>query len=242
MKTNYVSVLLTGLAVIGVGATAVLVAKATPKAMKALEEKDISTSEIFEKKVEVAKTVAPIYAPAAAVGVATIGCIIGANSLNLKQQAALAGAYGVLATQAKKYKDQVKKIFGPDADDKVVKECLKDSAKNLYVKEGTLTFYDSYSDEYFERTMLEVVDAEYQINRKFRDEGHVTLNDFYECLGLPRTNIGENIGWSIDAGLMYYGYEWIDFVHPLTIIDDDLECYTIEFVSNPTADYLQYDS
>lgn len=242
MKNNVLSAILTGIAIIGVGATAILVAKATPKAIKALEEKDISPSEVMDKKLEAAKAVAPVYAPAAVAAAVTIGCIVGSNTMTLKQQAAIAGAYGVLATQAKKYQDQIKKLFGPDADKKVVDECVKESSKNLFAKEGSLLFYDEYSDEYFERTMLEVLDAEYQLNHRFIDEGFVTLNDFYELLGLPKTKVGGNIGWSVDAGLAYYGYQWIDVEHQLTKLDDGLECYILAFVSNPTADYREYDA
>lgn len=148
----------------------------------------------------------------------------------------------MLGKSMKDYQTKAKELFGEDADNKikeaVVEEKLHD--KYIYAPEGTCLFYDNYSDEYFERTMLEVTTAEYELNKIFVTKGCVTLNDFYYLLGLPETEIGKKIGWSTDAGLAFYGYIWIDFEHQLVTMDDGLECYILNFPSDPTEDFRDY--
>lgn len=247
MKNNkYITLGLTIVAAIGVVATAVTAVRATPKAMKRLEEREIDQRDILgeakKDPIKVAKAVIPVYAPSAAIGVATIVCIFGANQLNLKQQATIAGAYAMLGKSMKDYQTKAKELFGDDADEKI-KEAIveeKSYSKYIYAPEGACLFYDDYSSEYFERTMLEVKSAEYELNKKFASDGYVTLNDFYYLLGLPETDIGKRIGWSTDAGLAFYGYIWIDIEHELVTMDDGLECYILNFTTEPTEDYRDY--
>ena len=247
MKNNkYLTLGLTIVAAIGVVATSVTAVRATPKAVKKLEENGIDTDDILkfvkDEPVKVVKNVAPVYAPSIAIGAATIVCIFGANRLSVKQQATIAGAYAMLAKSMKDYEAKAKEIFGEDADEKIKDAVVEDTLHNkyIYAPEGTLLFYDNYSDEYFERTMLEVQNAEYELNKRFIHEGYVTLNDFYYLLGLPETELGKKIGWSTDAGIAFYGYVWIDFEHQLVTMDDGLECYILNFPANPTEDYRDY--
>lgn len=45
------------------------------------------------------------YIPAVAIGASTIACIMGANALNRRQQAALTSAYALVQSSYKEYKD-----------------------------------------------------------------------------------------------------------------------------------------
>lgn len=86
------------LGVIGVVTTAVLAVKATPKALERIEDaKEEKKSENGEKltRMETVAACWQCYIPAAATGIATIGCIMGANILNRRQQASLASAYAL---------------------------------------------------------------------------------------------------------------------------------------------------
>ena len=85
--------ILTGIACAGVISTVVLAVKNTPQALAIIEEeeryrerKNIQSA----TKVEKVKLTWKCYAPATVMGVVTIGCILGANTVHTRRNAALA--------------------------------------------------------------------------------------------------------------------------------------------------------
>lgn len=241
-------IFLTCVGAIGVIATAVTAVKATPKAMELIEkagyEKGSDENPILDMEYtplsfsETIKAAWKPYIPSMLIGAATIICIFGANGLNRRQQASIASAYALLDRTYKEYRNKVVSLYGKDADAKireeVAKDCYEDHDDDLEPSGGKHLFFDEFSGEYFERTMLEVLDAEYQMNRTFVLEGRVKLNDFYEFLGLPKTKLGETVGWDIEDGISFYGYQWIEFDHELVTMDDGLECYILHIPYQPS--------
>jgi hypothetical protein len=59
--------------------------------------------------------------------------------------------------------------------------------------------------------------------------GSITLNEFYNFLGLSEIECGDEIGWDIYNGELY----WIDFTHHVTKLDDGIEICIIDFEWNP---------
>lgn len=240
--------ILTCIGAIGVVATAATAVKATPKAMAMIEqfgyEKGSDENPILDMEYtpltfpEMVKVAWKAYIPSIAIGAATILCIFGANGLNKRQQAAITSAYALLDQTYKQYRDTVKELYGDDADVRVRKELAKSDLNDIHKpEEGKLLFYDEASSRYFERTMLEVMDAEYHLNREFITEGRVCLNDFYDLLGLPKTKLGATVGWSIDSAVAFFGYQWIDFEHELVELEDGLECYILHMEFAPSPDF-----
>lgn len=80
--------ILTGMASAGVVGTAVLAAKATPKAIERKEEAEKEKGEELTTWEKV-KAMAPSYIPAASVGLATVGSIAGISVMSNKRQAEL---------------------------------------------------------------------------------------------------------------------------------------------------------
>ena len=97
------------------------------------------------------------------------------------------------------------------------------------------TFYDSFSQRYFETTIAKVIEAEYHLNRNFMFQGVIPLNDFYEFLGLEKTEFGETVGWSSCNGDIY----WIDFNHHKLTLEDGMEIFVIDMVFEPTAEWME---
>ena len=104
--------------------------------------------------------------------------------------------------------------------------------------DAKILFYDKFSERYFNRTWKELLDAEYHLNKEFVMTSEIPINRFYDLLGLPGTRMGLDFGWSISAGMNFYGYEWIDFEHKFVKMEDGLECYIIDMPYPPTTDYL----
>lgn len=119
------STILTVMGAIGVGATAVIAVKDTPKALRILDEAEQKKGEELTVKEKII-TAGPVYIPAIAVGVSTIACIFGANALNKRNQAALMSAYALLDQSYKDYKRKVSDIYGEDADKKIIEEVTKE--------------------------------------------------------------------------------------------------------------------
>lgn len=233
----------------GVIATAVTAVRATPKAMILIEqvrcEKVDDENPVTDRTptltpIEVVKTTWRCYIPSILIGTGTIACIFGANGLNKRQQTAITSAYILLDNAYKEYQKKVKELYGDEADAQVRKEITKDHYEHHEPSEGNLLFFDFFSGRYLERTPEQIIDAEYHINREFAHKDYVTLNEWYELLGLDPVDFGDALGWSIGAGEVFYNYQWIDFEHELQTMEDGLECYTIHMVNPPTADFMDY--
>lgn len=235
------STILTCMGGVGLVATAVLTATATPKAMtrvdKAREEKGEELT-----KVEVVIAAAPAYIPPVLTGLATLGCMFGANTLNKRQQASMASAYALLDTSYKEFKKKVGEVYGEDAVQKVQAEIAKDKYEESDIQpaDGMKLFYDDFSGRLFESTIEKVQEAEYNINRDLSMQGYATLNQFYDYLGMVPIESGNDLGWSADMNFDYYWQEWIDFGHHKTTMRDDLECIMITMFSEPTLSWKEY--
>ena len=226
------STILTCIGAVGVIATAVLTGRATIKAVRIVDE-----SETHSKK-EIVKTVWKEYIPAAGIGIATIACIFGANTLNKRQQAALMSAYALLDQTYKEYKSKVKEVLGEEAEQKVEDAIAEEKVPDICPSDGKLLFYEPNYGQGFERTMLEVQDAEYRLNQKFAVEGEASLNDFFELLGLNKTDTGDMIGWSQEMAWDNYNYQWIEFEHEPKKTEDGREYYQINMPFPPTFGYF----
>lgn len=230
--------ILSCVAVIGAVTASVMAVKATPKAMKILEAAEKDKGEELTKREVVIKA-APVYIPSIGIGLASVMCIFGANVLNKRQQAALAGAYALMENSYKEYRNKVKELFGKDCGSAVAKDRYESGDIDLSFGDGKELFYEEISGEFFERTRDEIVSAEYHFNRNFILRGYATLNEFYEFLGLPKTEAGDMLGWSLDAGSAFYGYSWVDFEHTPATMEDGLTAIIISMPFPPTADYLE---
>lgn len=234
--------ILTSLAGVGVIVTAVMAAKATPKALNLVKEARIeSISEL--STFEIICAGAPAYIPTAITCLATISCMLGANILNKRQQASLMSAYALLSNAYKEYRGKTIEMLGNDGEENIRKSIAKDhfnQNEQISLNDNELLFYDEWSNRYFNKTMEEVRNAEYHFNRNFVLRGYAELNELYEFLGLEPTKLGATIGWSIRAGLEFYGYQWVDFWHDLFTLEDGLECYFINMPFPPTADFMDY--
>lgn len=238
------STILTVLGGVGVLATSVMAVKATPKAMRLIEEaKEEKGDELT--KWEIVKSAGPAYIPASIVGVATVSCIFGANILNKKTQASMASAYVLLDQSFKEYKRKVVDVYGTEADQKVRTEIAKDHYDEKEFEEveeddGKILFYDQFSRRYFRSTMEDVLKAEYNTNRQLAVNTGVYLNEFYEFLDMAPITAGQELGWSTGILESHYWANWIEFDHEKFETDDGLEGYIIQMRYEPVIDFAYY--
>ena len=222
----------------GVVVTTVMAVKATPKALALIEAAEKEKGEKLTR-LETIETVGMTYAPSAIAGIATIGCIFGANVLNKRTQAALTSAYALLDSSYRDYKKKVEELYGEDTNEEIKADIAKDKYPecDIEVSKDAQLFYDFYSGQYFESTMADVLKAEYELNRKITVDTCAYLNDWYEELGLAPIDGGYEIGWSRDFNQAAYWQEWVDFRHTDTALDEGLDCCIITILQEPSIHF-----
>ena len=158
MNKSWASTVLTCVGAIGVVATAVVTAKATPKAIAMLKKAEEEKGEELTK-LEIVKTAAPAYIPAILIGTSTIACVFGANILNKQHQASLASAYALLDNSYREYRKKVDELYGEDTDDRVLVELAKEEYEDIKdsVSGEKQLFFDYSTLRYFEASMDDVI-------------------------------------------------------------------------------------
>lgn len=194
--------ILSAVAIGGVIATAILAAKATPKAIEKLE--DVDPADKILKRQIVAETW-KFYIPAGMSAAATIACIIGANKIGIRRQAAVAAAYTLVDTSFREYKDHVLQEIGEAKERKIHDKIMIDRMENnpppaevIVIGGGDQLCYDSLTGRYFKSDIEAIRRAENEVNRRVLTNMYASQNEFYELLGLGSTIVGDELGWNID--------------------------------------------
>lgn len=125
LKKIFTPKVLTGMAVVGVVATAVVAIHEAKKEAKE-EPREEAEETVKDAKAIITKGVnkAWRYKGTIAVGTATIGCIIASHKLSMKEIAALTATCGYLAKNRDKLETEIKKLPGGEEALKVVKKEL----------------------------------------------------------------------------------------------------------------------
>lgn len=247
--------ILSGIAVAGVVSTTVLAVKASPAAQEMLRQarkERLMTAEpkriLFKRDdidavqlgyVYAIKAAWKPYIPAVLVGGVTIACIIGANSISLKRQAALAGAYALAEAYSKDYREQVEKTFGKAKEqtvrDEVAKKHISENpvsnSEIIITGNGKQLCYDDFSGRYFESEMQAIRKAQNDINEQCINNSYASLNDFYSAIGIPNNGMGDELGWSVDNLLD------VRFSHKIS--EDERPCIVITYTRDPIRDYFK---
>lgn len=217
--------ILSGLAVAGVVATAVLAVRATPKAIalinagadtKAWDKADQEQISLDQRDIapltraEIVQLTWKSYLPAAIVGASTIACIIGSNQIGLRRNAAMLGAYTLVDTAFRSYKDEVLEQIGVKKEQAVrdavlVKEMEKNPPKDsqvIMIGGSDVLCYESLSGRYFQSSAEDIRRAENDFNADLLNNTmYADLNLWFDYLGLEHTDIGSVLGWSVERKL-----------------------------------------
>lgn len=190
--------ILTALGAAGVVGTAVSTGKAVRNASEKIAENDL-----LDKK-DIAKECWSCFVPPVLIGTASIACIIGADCVNTKRQAALYALYSAAVESAKEYEDKVKEMFGEGKEKKVRDSIAQDrvtanpDTNATFIPEGMVKCYDEYSGRYFASTPEKIRKVQNDLNHTLISEMWVSVNDLYYELGMNRTKDGDEKGWNTD--------------------------------------------
>lgn len=240
--TKHSPEILTGIGIAGMIATTIISVKATPKAIRLLEEEKKEREVEKLTAAETVKTTWKCYVPAAVTGVASVACLVGASSVHIRRNAALTAAYTLSETALREYRSKVVETIGEKKEQTVRDAVAKEQVKNHPVTNSTVVVtgsgntlcYDPFTDRWFKSDIDKLHKAENQINSQMLDEGSVSLNDFYYQIGLGDTTVGYNIGWSYNRD----GFVKLNLSS--TIASDGTPSIVLGFQKEPYYNYEQY--
>ena len=242
--------ILTGLGIAGMITTTVLAVKATPRALQLIEAEKERKNAIPHREEDMVMKLKPLetvkvawkpYAPAVITGVVSTACLIGASSIHLKRNAALATAYTLSQAALADYREKVIETIG-EKKEKAVREKVNEKKlennpvgqnRVIITGKGDTLCYEHLSGRYFKSDIEKIRKAVNELNRTIVTDMYVSLNDFYDMFELPHTDMGYELGWNIDSGL-------IDIDFGSQIAEDGTPCIVVEHLVAPRYNYSTF--
>lgn len=174
--------------------------------------------------VQTGVKLAKLYAPAVALGVLSVGCIVKSNNILTKRNAALAAAYTAVDKSFKEYRGRVVERFGTGLDrelkydikaKEIEETVIDEKGKEKKVKKTIETvdginpadysdfarFFDERSDCWEDDPEMNLMFLKAQqkyANDLLMSRGYLFLNEVYDLLDIPITKAGQAVGWIYD--------------------------------------------
>jgi hypothetical protein len=216
--------------IVGVSVSTVLACKATLKLSDQLDKmkgetdrvkelrneegSDVSDKDVAYIYARNAAKVARLYAPAAFLGMASVGALTGAHVTLNRRNAGLTAAYAAMAKAYDEYRDRVKEELGDERENDIYHNAEVEKIKGedgkmheVKVSKGGPSVYSRYYDETSinwernpeaNRMFIEV--QQKHANDMLKARGHIFLNEVYDMLGLERSKAGQVVGWIWNPG------------------------------------------
>ncbi len=240
-------IILTALGVAGTVTTAVLTGKACVKADRILQKAQFNNNlrlgnleagknyplETREKLELVWKD----FIPAGISLVGTVACIICANRIGTRRAAAMAAAYTLSEKAFVEYKDRVIDHIGDNKERAIRDDIAKSSiqrnppASDMVIIGGQVIFHEAFTGRYFQSTMEEVKSAVNRVNHHMMQNFSADLNDFYDFVGLDRTDMGDMLGWNSD--------KLIELQFTTVMTDDQKPAISFSYKTPPREGYFR---
>lgn len=246
--TKNSSTILVGLSVTGLVTSIIMAVKATPKALENIFDEQFDRCEVSETtyerytdypltKMEIVKATYKCYIPTAIMGGLTIGCMIGAHSINLRRNAALAGAYSLAETTLKEYQAKVIETVGKNKERQIKDDIAKDrvdkdpvSKKEVIITgSGETLCYDALSGRYFKSDVETIKKALNRLSHRLMSDMYISLSEVYSELDMAGTKLGDSVGWTIEM----VGDDLISPDFSTQLSDDGRPCLVLDFEVQP---------
>lgn len=245
--------ILTALSLAGLLATAYAAYKAGPKVEKAVKhaKKDLELVAPGDKEAkravvsEAAKKIVPAVVPTVIMATATGACILGNHKASSRRIAVLSAAYTVSETAMRELNGKMNEMLGENKTkaikDAIVKDGLVRDGNEGYphnnqiimTGNGEVLCKDVQTGRYFKSNAEKIQQAINKLSHDILSEMWVSLNDFYELIGLPMVPLGDELGWNVDD--CYRGQIPITLTAQLTETQDP--CLCVDYDIRIRADY-----
>ncbi len=193
--------ILTGFAVAGTLSTAYYAAKGSFKASRVIEQERLEEAPLKD----VVKAVWPCYIPAAVTGTVTVGCIVSAHSMHGRRAAAAVSAYTITEQAFSEYRAKVQDELGSHKEQVLRDDLARDRVANnpaapsaIIAGDGNVMCCELYTGRYFMSSMENLRQAMNTTNASVVTDYYVTLDTFYDLVGLKSTSESSELGWDSD--------------------------------------------
>ena len=206
--------ILMGFGIGGIVVTAFFAGKNTLAAKEKIEEEKKKENVDRLDKKKVIKTVWKCYIPTAISAAASAGCILGSRHIKSKRHAALLAAYSITEKALVEYKDAAIETVGEKKEkqirDTVAKKAIEKNPnvnkEVIITGKGDSLCYDATFGRYFYSNYEKIRQSVNNLNSRLITEMYITLNEFNIELGLPCCDIGDELVFHIDYGLIELNY------------------------------------
>lgn len=232
--------ILIGIGITGMITTTVLAVSETPKALKCIEAKKTELKKDDLTVVETVEAAWKCYIPATVTCVLSTACLIGASSVSLKRNAALATAYTLSETAMREYRDKVVETIGEKKEEAIRDAIAKDkidehpvsNSEVIITGKGETLCYDVFNDRYFRSDIDKLKRAANEVSHTMLLEGYVSLNEFYEEIGLKPVPKGYDLGWNANKSR-----DLVEIDPSAQLTDEGEPCIVVNFKVAPTYNY-----
>lgn len=232
--------ILAGIATAGFFAAPILAVPATVKAVELLEEAKRSRKKDKLTPKETAQVAWKCYIPVAVTLVASTACLYASSSLSFKRNVAIGAAYELSKTALKEYREKVIETVGEETEHQIREKVDKARVEKNPVSNnevivtggGEVLCYDALSGRYFKSDVNAINAAVNEINKSLLNDMYISLNEFYDELDLEHTDLGDDLGWRLDDGLIS-----VHFTSQVT--SDNRPCIVMNYDVAPRYDYYK---
>jgi len=141
---------------------------------------------------------------------ASVATSITSCCMSHRNYKALAASAAALSAAYTKHKDKVREFVGEEKA-KLINKQVSEDLKSDEFSEKKFWFQEPVSGEFFQSTLKDVYEAEYEANKRIALEGFVSIGEIFPIKNSPKT--ASNWIWTQDDLCEAYGYPWIDFIH-----------------------------
>lgn len=257
--SKYSPEIMIAVGVVGMISATIFAVRETPKALKAIEdEKQRQTNEL---DAQTRGTVEPVteldirdtirvtwkyYLPVVAVDTISLGCILGATSMNMKRKAALSTVCSLSQAALQEYKGKVVETIGERKAQAITDNIAKDridkapiASSEIYITEkGNTICFDPMSGRYFKSDIDKIKRVVNELNYRMVSgaEEYISLAEFYQAIGIKPTAVSHDVGWNVGRD----GLIDISYSSQLAGSDSEMEgtpCLVIDYIVQPRYDY-----
>lgn len=202
VKSNSVEIL-TAVGVSGVITTSYLAGVAGYKSAEVLRGTELPNDRKERIKEQVRHTWR-LYIPTAASGLVTVACVIGASKAGGRKTTAAVAAYSLTEKAFSEYREKVVEEIGKGKEQKirdtVAQDQVTSNPPSQLIIAGTngVLCCELYTRRYFRSDMETLRKAQNDINAQIMADLYVTLDEFYDILGLEHTATSGDQGWDSD--------------------------------------------
>lgn len=187
------------------------------------------------QRKDVAKVVAPVYAPVLIGAGLSVAAILFANRQHLRRTAVLVSMYDLAETSLRSYQHRVVENIGANKAAKFQNESYQEfldadpvTEHNIHnVGGGTELCWEVFTGRYFWSNAETIRATLNEFNRELLTDNTKTLDELYYEFGLPGTEMGGLVGWDSEDGL-------VELMLSANVSKvDERPCLVVDFVNRP---------